>query len=467
MPVSGGIGLDSALTAAGGNGTVEIGDSRTYSAVSNPGSTASPIHSLLIQAGDLQRPVIRLAPPATAGAPPTAWTFTGGGGEALSQESLPSLTLDGLLFSGGDIVLTGAFASVRLTGFTADPGTAGSGPGGFATSVDGRALAPTTIWIQADPGAQADAPNAVAQLEIDNCILGPVRTRNGGAVESVSISDSIVQGLAQPAAAPDTLTTADVYDPALLATVLGSNWPPAHQLFDLLPAPAQAAITAYATTGMTATSLSTIVTGLNALISGTERLDLAAPALAGVPLDPDLRAALATAQPGDIAAINRRLLEAALPVALAPAALAFDAGSVALERVTVLGSAFMHDLTASDSILAGFTTVQDAQQGYVRHSAVASGTYTPRRFSCATITPEGALFTSSDFGQPGYAQLLETVDQAIASAPAGVTISAGAENSSEMGAYCSGLAPVKENGLLIKFDEYMPLGLTPVIVHVT
>ena len=134
-------------------------------------------------------------------------------------------------------MLTGAFANVRVTGFTADPGTAGSGPGGFATSVDGRALAPTTIWIQADPGAQADAPNAVAQLEIDNCILGPIRTRNGGAVESVSISDSIVQGIAQPAAASATLTTADVYDPALLATVLGSNWPPAHQLFALLLLP--------------------------------------------------------------------------------------------------------------------------------------------------------------------------------------------------------------------------------------
>jgi hypothetical protein len=36
-----------------------------------------------------------------------------------------------------------------------------------------------------------------------------------------------------------------------------------------------------------------------------------------------------------------------------------------------------------------------------------------------------------------------------------------------MGAYCGSLAPIKERGLLIKYDEYMPLGLTPVIVHVT
>jgi hypothetical protein len=36
-----------------------------------------------------------------------------------------------------------------------------------------------------------------------------------------------------------------------------------------------------------------------------------------------------------------------------------------------------------------------------------------------------------------------------------------------MGAFSSGLAPIKEQGLLTKYAEYMPLGLTPVIVHVT
>ena len=36
-----------------------------------------------------------------------------------------------------------------------------------------------------------------------------------------------------------------------------------------------------------------------------------------------------------------------------------------------------------------------------------------------------------------------------------------------MGAFSAGLAPIKEQGLLIKYAEYMPLGLTPVIVHVT
>ena len=194
---------------------------------------------------------------------------------------------------------------------------------------------------------------------------------------------------------------------------------------------------------------------------------MTAPALGEIAVDPGLSVAIGGGAGTNVAAINRALLEAAFPVPLAPAALAFTAGSVALERVTVIGSVFVHSLTASDSIITDFSVVEDAQNGCVRYSAVSSGSYTPRQFSCAQTVPGASLFTSTDFGQPGYAQLLETADRAISSAPAGVTISAGAENSSEMGAYCNCLAPIKEAGLLIKYDEYMPLGLTPVIVHVT
>ena len=96
-----------------------------------------------------------------------------------------------------------------------------------------------------------------------------------------------------------------------------------------------------------------------------------------------------------------------------------------------------------------------------------AGSFTPRRYLSALTAPDASLFTSTAFGEPGYAQLLEAADRVIASAPAGVTITAGAESGSEMGAYSSDLAPIKETGLLIKYGEYMPMGLTPVIVHVT
>jgi hypothetical protein len=464
--VSGGTGLDAALSTAAGSGTVELTDSRTYTSI-QAGAAASPILNLLVQAADLQRPVVRLAP-AVAGAARATWTFTGASGVQLSEDGLPSLVIDGLLFSGGDIVLQGAFASVRLTGFTADPGTAApAGASGFATSVDGVPLAPTTIWIEGNAAAGAGTPNAITALAADNCVLGPVRTRNGGSVESVTITDTIVQGLATPPPAGSALSSDDVYDPQLLAGVLGSAWPPAQQIFELLPATAQSAVHDGATGTPSASAVEAILAGLNGLIAGDSLLTVSAPALAGLAMDPELAEAIGPGAGADVAAVNRALLQAAFPVALAPAALAFEAGSVSLERVTVMGASFVHRLSASDSILSDFTVAQDGQDGCVRYSAVSAGSATPRQFSCAQIAPGSALFTSTAFGEPGYGQLLETVDSAIASAAPGVTISAGAENSSEMGAYCNCLAPVKENGLLVKYAEYMPLGLAPVIVHVT
>jgi hypothetical protein len=83
------------------------------------------------------------------------------------------------------------------------------------------------------------------------------------------------------------------------------------------------------------------------------------------------------------------------------------------------------------------------------------------------IPPGAAIFTSDSYGEPGYGQLLETADAAIVGGATGATISSGAQTGSEMGGFSADLNPVKEQGLLVKYAEYMPLGLTPVIVHVT
>ena len=86
----------------------------------------------------------------------------------------------------------------------------------------------------------------------------------------------------------------------------------------------------------------------------------------------------------------------------------------------------------------------------------------------SAIVPTGApIFTSDSYGQPGYAQLLETADAAIVGGAMGASISTGAETGSEVGAFSADLNPAKEQGLLAKYAEYMPLGLMPVIVHVT
>ena len=174
-----------------------------------------------------------------------------------------------------------------------------------------------------------------------------------------------------------------------------------------------------------------------------------------------------TLDPARIPALNRALIEESFPVALGVAAVAVADATVQLSRVTVLGRIAAHRLSASDSILADFAAVDDAQDGCVRFSAYASGSAIPGQYRSAAIPPGAPIFTSQSYGQPGFAQLIETADAAIVGGGAGASISSGAENGSEMGAFCADLNPIKEQGLLIKYAEYMPLGLTPVIVHVT
>ena len=53
------------------------------------------------------------------------------------------------------------------------------------------------------------------------------------------------------------------------------------------------------------------------------------------------------------------------------------------------------------------------------------------------------------------------------SPPVDPSIGAGAEDGSEMGAFWRDKNPIKERSLLIKYQEYMPIGLTPVLIYVT
>ena len=82
------------------------------------------------------------------------------------------------------------------------------------------------------------------------------------------------------------------------------------------------------------------------------------------------------------------------------------------------------------------------------------------------------MFASTNFGDAAYGQLLPTADAAIirpvpaTGAPLN-TITAGAQNGSEMGAFAREKNPIKERGLLIKYQEYLPAGLIPVPVYVT
>ncbi len=476
--VTGGTGLSAALAdlssmGAGTAGTVTIGDSLTYERaadlvtyeqVAAVGSGTEPITSVLVRAAPATRPVIRAPISNNPKSDNLIWVYTGG--------AEGDLVLDGLTVSGYDIVLRGSFETVRITACTIDPGTAAARSPGqppLAVAVDGATLAPGRIFIEADPAAPADEPGSIATLMIDHSIIGPVRTRFGGSVETLTISDSIVQGL--PATTGSAYTAADIFDPVLLASGLLANDPLAQKLTAAMPAAAVTALQSYAEGSLASkeSGLSQpVLDALNALVAGPSLYDPASFATVNLSA-----AVLALAQnagaldPTALAELNRGLLDEAFPVALGVAAIAVADAAATLNRVTVLGRTAAHRLSASDTILRDFTAVDDTQDGCVRLSAYASGSAIPRQYLSAAIPAGAPIFTSDAYGHPGYGQLLETADHSIVDGTADASISAGADNSSEMGAFCADGNPVKEQGLLIKYAEYMPLGLTPVIVHVT
>ncbi len=347
--VNGGGNALETLDSAAAVGTISINDSLTYSGVAN----LSNIQQLSIVAQNQTRPVIRFTPAPQGSI--AEWIINGTSGG--------SLVLDGLLFSGGDVVLTGTFASVTLTCCTFDPGnvagdsvgTAGSQSSHslFAQSIDGRDLVPTRFWIEGE----------VTQLVIDRCILGPVRIRNNGEVESLTMTNSIVQAI--------SLCPTD-------------------------PSPA-------------------------------------------VPLQPDSKGL----------------------------ALAFTTGVTNLSRCTILGPAYLHELVASECILDDLVVVENSQSGCIRFTAWSEGSVVPRRYQSVMVQTRAALYTSRAFGQAGFAQLQANADSAILTGAHGATISAGAVDGSEMGAFASLKNPLKVNSLLIKYQEYMPLGLNPILINVT
>jgi hypothetical protein len=148
--------------------------------------------------------------------------------------------------------------------------------------------------------------------------------------------------------------------------------------------------------------------------------------------------------------------------------------TVDLVRSTVLGSASVQVLSASDCIFTGPLRAARRQTGCIRFCFVPEGSAAPQRYRCQ---PDSALagvtdpaeaelirgrlvpsFTSLEFGEPAFAQLGDGCP---------IEVSTGAEDGSEMGAFSSLKQPQREANLLASLDEYLRFGLEAGITFVT
>lgn len=162
--------------------------------------------------------------------------------------------------------------------------------------------------------------------------------------------------------------------------------------------------------------------------------------------------------------------------------------SVRLERVTLKGDVDVRQIDlATEVIVDGLVRAERTQAGCVRFSYIRPGSQTPRRYRCQPDLAErlaiqkeeasGPLtdagkdavrqrvrrrvkpeFTAEQYGLPAYFQLSKNGPKEIAN---------GAEDGSEMGAYCHLKQPQRESNLRIRLEEYLPFGLEYGINYVT
>jgi hypothetical protein len=145
------------------------------------------------------------------------------------------------------------------------------------------------------------------------------------------------------------------------------------------------------------------------------------------------------------------------------------AGTVHLERVTVLGRVRCDVLNASECLLDELVLVEDQQAGCLRFSRYELGSQLPRRYQCvpsdvqaAACRPPGRclapLFNSRRFGRPDYAKL------AAAGPP---ELLAASEEGSEIGAFTGARNTLRLANLETKLQVFLPVGLSAVVIAET
>lgn len=189
--VSGDADLGAVLSGLPPSATVTFADSRTRSTLVNVG-----VAHVVLRAASGARPVVRRTTE-------TDWVFTGSPGAKLA--------IDGLWVCGAHVVLAGDFSEVTLTSCTLDPGEMNADLSGFALAADGAMLFPSLLRIEGHVG----------KLTVERSILGPLATVGNGTVETVTISDSVVQGIASNDGGIDAISLKSGLTELLRTTVLG------------------------------------------------------------------------------------------------------------------------------------------------------------------------------------------------------------------------------------------------------
>jgi hypothetical protein len=144
-------------------------------------------------------------------------------------------------------------------------------------------------------------------------------------------------------------------------------------------------------------------------------------------------------------------------------------GPLTLTGCTVVGNVHAQELVlVSDSIIwavaaSGWYSgllADRAQAGCVRFSFIPVNAITPRQFKCVeqSLAGPAPVFISYRYGQPGYLKMVASTDPAVRE---------GADDGGEMGAFHSLLAPIREQDLSIRLEEYTPVGLNTGFIYQT
>jgi hypothetical protein len=145
-------------------------------------------------------------------------------------------------------------------------------------------------------------------------------------------------------------------------------------------------------------------------------------------------------------------------------------GPVTLLGCTVVGKVHAEVLTlVSNSIIwaalggpadtwASGLVADRLQTGCVRFSFLPYKAVTPRRFKCVehALAAAQPVFFTTHYGAPAYLKMWACTDNSIRR---------GADDGGEMGAFHAVLAPLRESDLVIRLQEYVPVGLDAGLIY--